>query len=66
MEVYYSPEVNSMKYCWLGVFRKEYFRHKKKKCPTNLDKSGSKNKKHLGGHHTDCDPTGLGQYSSLG
>ena len=22
---YYPPEVNSMKYCFLGVFRKEYF-----------------------------------------
>ena len=24
--LYYPPEVSSMKYCWLGVFRKEYFR----------------------------------------
>ena len=24
--VYYPPEVSSMKYCCLGVFRKEYFR----------------------------------------
>ena len=23
---YYPPEVSSMKYCCLGVFRKEYFR----------------------------------------
>ena len=23
---YYPPEVRSMKYCCLGVFRKEYFR----------------------------------------
>ena len=24
--IYYPPEVSSMKYCCLGVFRKEYFR----------------------------------------
>ena len=24
--VYYPPDVSSMKYCCLGVFRKEYFR----------------------------------------
>ena len=24
--IYYPPEVSSMKYCHLGVFRKEYFR----------------------------------------
>ena len=24
--LYYPPEVSSMKYCCLGVFRKEYFR----------------------------------------
>ena len=34
--LYYPPEVSSMKYCYLGVFRKEYFRlvtkeHKTKK-----------------------------------
>ena len=23
--IYYPPEVRSMKYCYLGVFRKEYF-----------------------------------------
>ena len=26
MVIYYPPEVSSMKYCHLGVFRKEYFR----------------------------------------
>ena len=25
-KIYYPPEVSSMKYCSLGVFRKEYFR----------------------------------------
>ena len=24
--IYYPPEASSMKYCWLGLFRKEYFR----------------------------------------
>ena len=24
--IYYPPEVSSMKYCCLGIFRKEYFR----------------------------------------
>ena len=43
-----------MKYCHLGVFRKEYFRlvtkyHKKKKCPKKVVQLGSKNNKHLGG-----------------
>ena len=26
MYVYYPPEVGSMKYCFLGALRKEYFR----------------------------------------
>ena len=30
--IYYPPEVSSMKYCCLGVFRKEYFRLVTKKC----------------------------------
>ena len=29
---YYPLEVNSMKYCCLGVFRKEYFRLVTKQC----------------------------------
>ena len=30
--IYYPPEVSSMKYCCLGVFRKEYSRHLTKWC----------------------------------
>ena len=52
--IYYPPEVSSMKYCQLGVFRKEYFRlvtkyHKKKKYPKKVVQLGSKNNKHLRG-----------------
>ena len=25
-QIYYHPEVSSIKYCYLGIFRKEYFR----------------------------------------
>ena len=32
LRFYYPPEVSSMKYCCLGVFRKEYFRLVTKHC----------------------------------
>ena len=32
LRVYYPPEVSSIKYCCLGVFRKEYFRLVTKQC----------------------------------
>ena len=31
-EYFWLPEVSRMKYCCLGVFRKEYFRHVTKEC----------------------------------
>ena len=65
-----------MKYCCLGVFRKEYFRLANNRAnrypPTKiLVKLGSNIKKHFRpqyplGHHTDYGSMGLGQYNSLG
>ena len=51
---YYPQEVSSMKYCCLGIFRKEYFRLVTNWCKWTkhtkmLVKLSSKNKKHLRG-----------------
>ena len=66
-----------MKYCCLGLFRKEYLRlvingANRKKWTEILILFGSKNKKHLRGstqatiHPLAIMLTGLGQYNSLG
>ena len=76
---YYPPEVSSMKYCCLAVFRNtsgSSLTSANRKITLTywyswVVKIRNTSEAALGpqytlGHHTDCGPMGLGQYNSLG
>ena len=76
IDIYYPPEVSSMKYCHLGVFRKEYFRLVTNSANRenakwynwvvkirNTSEAGHNSPR---SHHTESGPMGLGQYNSPG